>query len=82
MAVLLDLIGQVRRFKTLQQLSLKVELQSLTVSLKTDQWLQLINNHATILKGVCKAQELIIVQKEMEAGLTQVGESWTGIITV
>ena len=57
MAYILHVIGQVRKVKTQHQLSLRTELQSLTIYVQDKEILELLKQQEQLVKGATKAQE-------------------------
>lgn len=57
MAYILHVIGQVRKIKTQHQLSLRTELQSLTIYVQDEQILELLKQQEQLVKGATKAHE-------------------------
>lgn len=66
MNLLLQVIGQVRKLKTEQQLSLRTEVKNLTIGgLSIDQ-MKLIEKNEAIIKGVCKAVTISMSEQTCE----------------
>lgn len=75
---LLALIGTVRRFKTAQQLSLKVPLSTLTLYSADKQLLHTITPHEQLLKGITKAETIVYSSGTTDtSGIEKQGEHWT-----
>jgi valyl-tRNA synthetase len=73
MMQLLQLISTVRKLKTEQQLSLKTEINTLTI--QCDQSTQqAIKTHQTIIQGICKTNNIIFDNAATE--ITQHNEVW------
>ncbi|MBU4269366.1 valine--tRNA ligase [Candidatus Dependentiae bacterium] len=72
---LIELISQVRKFKTENQLSLKTELESLNINSKDKELLELIKREDVLLKGITKAKEIIFSNNAFEkSGLNKIDE--------
>lgn len=54
------LVSQVRKLKTQQQLSLKAPLARLLICVKSQEYVDLFQEHLTMLNGVTHAQEIKI----------------------
>ena len=63
---LIELVSQVRKLKTENQLSLKTEIESLKISVKDKGLLKLIQKEDALLKGISKAKEIIFNDKAFE----------------
>lgn len=82
MAVILNVIGLVRKLKTAAQLSLKVELETLTICNVDTETIAIINNELSILKGVCKVKNIIFSEIKNDAALLQNGDVYSAIINL
>lgn len=80
MNIILNVIGHVRKLKTNAQLSLKVELQTLTVSGLSSEQIQVVQDNQNIIKGVCKIKNLKTTDKQEQTSLVQENEQWVGCI--
>lgn len=81
MQVLLEIISQVRKLKTEQQLSLKTELKTLTIS--TDKnYHQMIQEQQGVIKGVCKAAQLIITDAPTTNQIATEGDTHTAFVQI
>ncbi len=54
MQLILNVITQVRKLKTAQQLSLKTEIEELTIGKLTAEQIQLLEQETKLIQGVCK----------------------------
>lgn len=82
MQMILTIISQVRKLKTEHELSLKTELASLTVSIPNTEIQKTLQQHANIIKGVCKAQELIVIDKKITTELICQDETYAVFIVL
>lgn len=82
MNAIIELIALVRRLKTEKQLSLKVPLASLTISMKDEHNLHKIEAHTQLIKGITHAQEIHFSATAAPTVLTQDGELWTAHVHV
>ena len=78
MEQLLEIISTVRKLKTEQQLSLKVELQTLTIN---ENLHTIVHEQENIIKGVTTAKNIVYAQVETSQ-LIQQDENWSATITV
>ncbi|MBP6892218.1 valine--tRNA ligase [Candidatus Babeliales bacterium] len=76
MNVLLDVISQVRKLKTGAQLSLKTEIKTLTICGATKAQTDLILQNQAIIKGVCKAQNIVTNMQRCESSIISENEVW------
>lgn len=81
MNIILEIIAQVRKLKTEQQLALRIELDSLTVFVPA-RFKQMIMQQEAIIKGVCKAHNFIISDQEVATVLHRQGETLVAFVTV
>ena len=77
--IILEIISNVRKLKTLNELALRTELAVLTLSI-SDKHKQLIKQEETIIKGTCKAKELIITNEEIYTKLEKNNETYSVFI--
>lgn len=76
MQIILDVISQVRKFKTAQQLSLKTEIEQLTIgNLKPNQ-IQLLEKELFLIKGVCKIKEILLTNNSFENEIKENESKW------
>jgi len=74
---LLDIINQVRKLKTAQQLSLKSPLETLTIEVSTTSDAKLFKNHAQLLRGITHAKEIHTKEgKQHDSQLINKDELW------
>ena len=82
MNLLLDLIGQVRKLKTGAQLSLRTEIVTLTICGVTDAQTKLILQNQAIIKGVCKAQNIVTSFEKFESKIISENDSWNAWVQI
>ncbi len=82
MELLIEIIAQVRRLKTEKQLSLKVPLQTLTISMPEDHTMHQLQHEQKLLRGITHAQEIRFTPHAHETGIHQEGEHWIATIKV
>ncbi len=82
MGDILHIIAQVRKLKSEHQLSLKTELQQLTIASSSTDKLAAIKEHEQLIKGVARAHELLITPKEDQTALHQKDDIVTAIVTL
>jgi valyl-tRNA synthetase len=77
MQYILDVIGQVRKLKTLHQLSLKTDVQMLTVYVSDSTLIPILKAEEALIKGSTRATHLTL-SPETRAGslLEQVNDAW------
>ena len=77
MEIILHILAQVRKLKTAQQLSLKTELQALTIYVQDKQILTILKNQEKLVKGATKAGEFFYKNTPLDqAELKKVGDFW------
>ena len=68
-------ITEVRKLKTERQLSLKTELETLTIS-APEEILTKIKDSELVIKGVSQAKAVVFTTTKQERELTQTGDAW------
>jgi len=81
MLIILQVVSHVRKLKTAAQLSLKTELATLTICSITQTQIDQINDLVALLKGVCKAQNIVFISEHKPTGLVQEGDAWHACVT-
>ena len=82
MDTIINLVGQIRKLKTEQQLSLKVPLTSLTIYAETDMLLDQIKEHEQLIIGITQAQDLRYKVDKLEtAELKEKDGQWHAKVT-
>ncbi|MGB8467410.1 MAG: valine--tRNA ligase [Candidatus Babeliales bacterium] len=78
MGVILQVIAMVRKLKTERQLSLKTELEELTVQVFHAHAQDIVETQKSLIAGVTQAKNIraVIAQGSAHAELTQVQEQW------
>jgi valyl-tRNA synthetase len=76
MNLLLDIIGQVRKLKTASQLSLKTEIETLTICGLSNAQIELILQNQAIVKGVCKARNIMTHEVRQESSIILENNVW------
>lgn len=81
MLLVLDVIAQVRKLKTQHQLSLKTDLQSLTVYVNNAALIAVLQQEDALIKGSTRATKTNYIH-EVRSGslLEQTGETWTAYV--
>lgn len=79
MNIILEIIGQVRKLKTEKQLSLRTELTTLTIYVP-EQFQNTILQQEAIIKGVCKANALLISDNAIVTELKQNNETYSAFV--
>ena len=79
---IIELISQVRKLKTEKQLSLKVPLAALTVSMTDEHLLNTIKAHVQLIKGITHAQTIHFTIKSAPSLLTPDNELWNAHVHV
>ena len=83
MNTIINLVGQVRKLKTEQQLSLKVPLATLTIYAETDTLLDQIKKHEQLIIGITQAQDIRYKVDKLEtAELKEKDGQWHAKITI
>ena len=82
MKAVLEIIGQVRKLKSEQQLSLRTELSSLIISCADDTLAQKLKEHHALIKGVTKAHELEVTTTAQETALIEDDGAWKATLSV
>ncbi len=82
MNLLLDVIGQVRKLKTGAQLSLRTEIKNLTICGISKEQAQLIQENQTIIKGVCKARNILTNVSRCESSILQENDTWDASVQI
>lgn len=81
MNVILEIISSVRKLKTVKELALRTELETLTVSVPS-MHKQLVQQEAAIIKGACKARSLIITDEEITPSIEEQGNTYVAFVLV
>lgn len=76
MDIILNIISSVRKLKTAQALSLKTELEQLTISGIPSDMTAIVEQQVVLLQGVCKAKEIILKDTLQVTELLQRDEKW------
>ena len=82
MNALLSIIAQVRKLKTEQQLALRTELTSLTIYTDSETTKHMLQQQDSILKGVCKAQDIILSKSKNETSLVTDKETYAAYVNL
>ncbi len=82
MNLLLNVIGQVRKLKTAAQLSLKTEIKTLAICGVSQQQVTLILQNQAIVKGVCKAQSIVINHARCESLMMSENNAWNAWVQI
>lgn len=82
MNLLLDVIGQVRKLKTGVQLSLKTEIKVLTICGLSPDQIKLINQNLAVVKGVCKAHEIVLNSSSEPSKIILENEAWLAWVQI
>ncbi len=77
-----ELVGTVRKLKTDHQLSLKTELNKLTVYVSDEKLIPLLQEQERIIKGITQAQSLELKLGNNESLLSQDGETITATVMI
>jgi valyl-tRNA synthetase len=81
MLAVLDVIAQVRKLKTQHQLSLKTDLQALTVYVGDENTMHLLQQENALIKGATRAANVTYVLEARSGSLLeQTGETWTAYV--
>ncbi len=70
MHIILTIIAEVRKLKTVHQLALRTEIQTLTISIAS-KYHTMLTQQKTILQGVCKAQNITFTSQGLTTLLQQ-----------
>ena len=82
-AVVLELIGQVRRLKTEAQISLRTDIETLTICSTNPELHALLRTHEALIKGVTKAITIAYTQDcSLSSGMQQQEEKWYAHVAV
>lgn len=81
MDIILEIIAEIRKLKTVQQLALRTELATLTI-FAPESYRTMIKEQEAIIKGVCKAHALIISQELVSTKLEQNGETYEAFVEI
>jgi valyl-tRNA synthetase len=74
---IVNLISTVRRLKTEQKLSLKVEVEELSIMANDENLINKIKDYEQLIKGVTQAKNIKFVNEQLENPLfEQIGEMW------
>lgn len=83
MNTLLDIIAQVRKLKTEQQLALRTELAKLTIYTQDANLQNIVQQQAAVVKGICKAKELNFSDNsKQKTELFEQGEVYFAFVTI
>ncbi len=82
MSTILGIISQARKLKSEQQLSLKTELTTLTISCPDELLVKNLQGQGSLIKGVTRAHELEITPEDKEPGLLEDNETYRATIVV
>jgi valyl-tRNA synthetase len=82
MQLILDIIAQIRKFKTAQQLSLKTEIELLTVGSLTTEQIRLLEKEMLLIKGVCKILQIKFVKDSVSTEIKEHESKWYVTITI
>lgn len=82
MNVLLEIIAQVRKLKTAEQLALRTELTTLTISVTDAATQEMIQQQAAILQGVCKAHSINVVQEMVKTNILQDRDTYSASVHI
>jgi valyl-tRNA synthetase len=76
MQLILEVIAQVRKLKTAQQLSLKTEIEQLTIgNLQADQ-IKLLKQEVVLIKGICKTVNIQLIKDSVSTGIKELESKW------
>ncbi len=82
MQLILNVIAQIRKLKTAQQLSLKTEIELLTIgNLNVDQT-ALLEKEALLIKGVCKVLQIKFVKETVQTEIKEYESKWNITINI
>lgn len=82
MRMILDVIGQVRKIKTQHQLSLRTDLQILTIHTQGQRTLQVLQEQEPLLKGASRALEIQYKETPLqEPELKELNGAWHGHVS-
>lgn len=82
MTQVLEIIAQVRKLKSEQQLSLKTDLAQLTIAVSEDSLIQHLQNQESLLKGVTRAAKVLVIPatKEHKTTIVQSDTNWQAYV--
>lgn len=77
---IIELVSTVRKLKTKNQLSLKVEIETLNIQTEYKELLEVIKKEDALIKGITKAKEIVLSEKKFKHDNSNiVGEPKTGL---
>lgn len=83
MQAILEVIAQVRKLKTQQQLSLKTDLQLLTVYIADAALLPVFEHEEALIKGATRAARIVYVAQARAGSLLEAcGDAWQAHVTL
>ncbi|MBI2353300.1 valine--tRNA ligase [Candidatus Dependentiae bacterium] len=82
MLIILEIIAQIRKLKTMHQLALRTELAHATISI-SDDFVAMLQEQSVLIKGIGKIQQLEITNNQLDSTkLEQKGETYYAWIVV
>jgi valyl-tRNA synthetase len=82
MDLVIAVTNDVRKLKTQQQLSLRTELQTLTLCSNDTQIIELLKNQKQLLKGVTRTHTIEYATESIANEIIQDGELWRATVTI
>jgi valyl-tRNA synthetase len=84
MSSILEIISQVRKLKSEQQLSLKTDLSELVITVSDESLVKQLQDQTPLIKGVTRAHTIaVVLSKEAQPStLIQIQDSWQAHVTL
>ncbi|MBI2344830.1 valine--tRNA ligase [Candidatus Dependentiae bacterium] len=82
MRLILDIIAQVRKLKTAQQLSLKTEIATLTIGNLNQQQIKLIEQEMKLIQGVCKVAKIVTQKDSVSIQIVESDSKWIASVQI
>ncbi len=82
MNILLSVIAQVRKLKTEAQLSLRTEIEQLTLAAFDSTSKNLILKNQAVVKGVCKVKNIVFIDEKKISEMQKKDEAWFVVIAL
>ena len=76
MQLILNIIAQVRKLKTEQQLSLKTEIELLTIGNLDANQIKLLEQEIVLIKGVCKILQIKLIKDPIPSEIIECKSKW------
>ena len=76
MQLILNIVAQVRKLKTAQQLSLKTEIAELTIGKLTAEQIKLLEQETKLIQGVCKLIKMNLQTDPVSTKITEHDSKW------